>query len=307
MKRKLVYSLLFLLIFINLTVTEVAYASERAAYGQESEPQMTVHFIDVGEGDCIFIDFGEYEVLIDAGPDAAGQTVVDYIRPYVDGSLDLVIATHVHHDHIGGMDEVLKAYDVKEIIHSGDSYHTRFYRDFYLAVREEGCIYTEDEDRVIELGNGAVLRIIDGIDGSKNINDNSIITQLEYGEIKVLFVGDLEETGEEAYLSRLGPVQVLKVGHHGSATSSGSKFLSVVKPQIGIISAGYANEGKHPHIRAMRRLFQAGTSLYGTFRSGTIKMTLDKTSYSLDTNCTLQYSDAGINHIKKESETEIWR
>ncbi len=307
MKRKIRCLLLCLLALLHLVIFESAWNPDSFAYGTEAEKEIRVHFIDVGEGDSTLIDFGEYEILIDAGPNPAGKAVVDYIKPYVDGPLDLVIATHVHHDHIGGMDDVLKAYDVKEIIHSGDTYNTRSYLDFYKAVLEEGCVYSEDEDRVIDIGNGARLRIIDGIDGSENKNDNSVIVQLEYGEMKVLFMGDLESTGESSYLKRLEPVQVMKVGHHGSATSSSEAFLSVVKPQAGIISAGYANEGNHPHLRAMRRLFQSKTTLYGTFKSGTIVMTLSKNSYSFDTAQSLQYSDAGKYHISQESEEEIWK
>ncbi|WP_206458579.1 ComEC/Rec2 family competence protein [Anaerovorax sp. IOR16] len=308
MVRKWMYLLVCTIVLATTIFTGTSLAAEPAEYDNEMDSKMVIHFIDVGEGDCTFIDFGEYEVLIDAGSNMAGETVVDYIEPYVDGSLDLVIATHVHHDHIGGMDDVLKAYDVKEIIHSGDTYNTQSYLDFYDAVlAEPNCMYTEDEDRIIDMGNGATLRIIDGIDGSENINDNSVIALLEYGVTKVLFTGDLEESGEAYYLNLLEPVQVLKVGHHGSATSSGTNFLSVVNPQIGIISAGYANNSIHPHIRAMRRLFQAETELYGTFKVGCIVMTLDGESYSLNTSQTLQYADAGIYHIIREFEGEVWK
>lgn len=308
MKRKWLYLLVCTTLMASTVFTGTSWAAERSGYDNEINSKMTIHFIDVGEGDSTLIDFGEYEILIDAGPNMAGQAVVDYIKPYVDGSLDLVIATHVHHDHIGGMDDVLKAYDVKEIIHSGDTYHTQSYLDYYAAVQAKpNCLYTEDEDRIIDMGGGAVLRIIDGIDHSQNYNNNSVIAELTYGETKVLFVGDLEESGELLYLNRLEPVNVLKVGHHGSATSSGTDFLAVLKPEVGIVSAGYANEGLHPHIRAMRRLFEAGTNLYGTFKSGTIVMTLDGTSYSLNVNETLQYADAGQYHVIREFEGEVWR
>lgn len=262
------------------------------------EKEIQVHFIDVGEGDATLIDAGEFEVLIDAGPNTAGETVVNYLKPYVDGPLDLVIATHVHHDHIGGMDDVLKAYEVKKLIHCGDTYDTQSYKDYYAAVQQQpDCEYIKDEDMTIDLGGGAVLRILNIMDGSENLNDNSVVARLEYGTVKVLFTGDIEQGAELNGLESFGQVDVLKVPHHGSSTSSTEKFLQVTKPKLGIISAGYGNLPKHPHLRALKRLFAAQIPLYGTYKSGTIVLTTDGMNYRINTDQALTLKDAGIYHI----------
>lgn len=263
--------------------------------------EIQIHFIDVGEGDCTLIDIGETEILIDAGPNQAGQKVVDYLRDYVDGSIELVIATHVHHDHIGGMDDVLKNYEVKKIIHCGDTYNTKSYLDYYAAVQAQPeCEYVKDEDMTIELEGGAELKILNIMDGNENLNNNSVVAQLNYGTVKVLFTADIEQGAELSGLGKFEQISVLKVAHHGSSTSSTTQFLAVVKPEIGIISAGYANDPKHPHLRALKRLAAAHIKLYGTFLSGSIVLSTDGTSYWLNTDREVTLLDAGIYHAKPE-------
>ena len=110
-----------------------------------------VHFLDVGQGDAALIDCGTVEVLIDGGDNGAGEDVVAYLAPYVDGALDYVIATHPDADHIGGLDDVLEAYQVGEVIDSGRASDTKTYADYWAAVQAEGCTLSYDTDRIIPL------------------------------------------------------------------------------------------------------------------------------------------------------------
>lgn len=268
-------------------------SSQTVAVYSSKGPKMTIHFIDVGQGDSIFIDFGEYEALIDAGNNADGTLVVNYIKPYVDGDLDLVIATHAHEDHIGGLDNVIEVYQVDEIIDSGDHADTATFNDYLSAVSSEpNCKYLADEDMSIDLGNGAKINIIEALDGNSNINNDSVIALLDYNNFEALLPGDSESAAEAACLSKLYDVDLLKAGHHGSRTASSQAFLNVIKPETVIISAGTGNQYGHPHYEALQRFAGIGASVYGTFKSGSIVLTTYGNSYSLNTADKVTLSDA---------------
>ena len=261
---------------------------------QEIDGILTVHFIDVGQGDAILIDNQDFEVLIDGGNNRDGKAIVTYLKDYIDGNLDLVIATHPDADHIGGLDDVIKAYDVSKIIDSGATKDTKTYEDYWQAAQNEpNCKVLYDDDMVLDLGNGASLKIIETGDDYKDSNDNSVVTQLNYGEVSVLFTGDMEQEAEAASLSKFGKVNVLKAGHHGSKTSSFQNFLDVLKPEYVIISAGKGNSYGHPHKAVLERYFNSGATVYGTFRSGTIIMKTDGHSLSFQTNNPVVLGDAG--------------
>lgn len=260
----------------------------------QDQGSVQVHFIDVGQGDASLIDCGEIEVLIDAGDNHAGSTVVEYLRPYVDGPLDYVIATHPDSDHIGGLDDVLAAYEVGEVIDSGRSASSAVYRDYYDAAQiEPGSTFSYDEDRTIHLSSGVALSIIETGDSWGNANDSSVIAQLICGNIQILFVGDISQKVERECLSLFGDIDVLKVGHHGSATSSSEAFLSVVKPEYAVASYKVGNKYHHPTADALQRLFDQGTIVYGTGKSGSIVLTTDGSTYSFNTDQALTLSDAG--------------
>ncbi len=181
--------------------------------GAEPGKTMTIHFIDVGQGDSIFIDFDDYEALIDAGNNGDGDLVVNYIKPYVSGNLNLVIATHVHEDHIGGLDDVIDAFQVDKIIESGDHSSSDTFNDYLTAVsNEEKCNYMADENMTIDMGDGASLKIIDTMDGNSNPNNDSVIALLDYNDFEALFPGDAEAEAEATFLSKLYDVDVLKAG-----------------------------------------------------------------------------------------------
>lgn len=256
--------------------------------------KMTIHYIDVGQGDSILIDYGSYEALIDAGNNADGSLVVNYIKPYIDDDLDLMIATHVHEDHIGGLDDVLNAYQVDEIIDSGDTASTATFNDYITAVSNEpNCNYMADEDMTIDMGGGATLKIIEALDGQSNANNDSVIALLDYNNFEALLAGDSESAAEAACLSKLYDIDVLKAGHHGSRTASSQSFLNIIKPETVIISAGLGNQYGHPHLEALQRFAGIGASVYGTFKSGTIVLTTYGNSYSLNTSNKVTLSDAG--------------
>lgn len=253
-----------------------------------------VHFINVGQGDATLIDCGTTEVLIDGGDNNAGSTVVSYLQPYVDGKLDYLIATHPDADHIGGLDNVLAAYQVGEIIDSGYPASTRSYQDYLTAARNEtGCVFSYDSDRQIDLGRDSVLCIIETGDQWDNANDCSVVCQLVSGNVQTLFTGDMTQDVERACLSLFGNIDVLKVGHHGSSYSTSAEFLGVVRPEAAVISYKVGNDYHHPTVSALRRLLNAGAAIYGTGKSGTVILTTDGRQYAFNTSRTLTLADAG--------------
>ena len=160
-------------------------------------------------------------------------------------------------------------------------------------MQANGCTVSQDADRIIALSPMAALSILETGDHWTDSNDSSTIVQLTCGNIQVLFTGDISDQVEQDMLPLFGDIDVLKVSHHGSAGSSCAQFLSVVKPEAAVISYGLNNSYHHPALATLQRLFQAGTAVYGTGKSGTITLTTDGTSYSFNTSQTLTLEDAG--------------
>lgn len=261
---------------------------------EKTSGALMVHFIDVGQADAILIDNQNYEVLIDGGNNKDGKTVASYLQTYVDGPLDLVIATHPDADHIGGLDDVIEAYDVSKIIDGGAKKDTKTYQEYWKAAQEEpNCQVLFDEDMTLDLNYGATLQVIETGDGYKDANDNSVVTQLNYGSVSLLLTGDMEQEAEQASLSKFSNVTVLKAGHHGSQTSSSQRLLDILQPEYVVISAGKENNYGHPHKAVLERYFNSGATIYGTFRSGTIIMSTDGNTVSFNTNDPVILSDAG--------------
>jgi len=245
---------------------------------------LKVHFIDVGQGDAILIDHGEAEVLIDGGVRESG--VVEYLNDHVDGALEVMVATHPHIDHIGGLIGVLETFEVEEIWLNGDSSDTKTYREFMRLVDGEGALIHEAQlGDSIEIGSYALQVLNPAKLLPKSTDSNSIVLLLSYGDIDFLFSGDALIKAEEAMLARryfpLTEVEILKVGHHGSRSASSAPFLERVKPEVAIYMAGKDNESGYPHEETTYALGQIGADIYGTDVHGTIIVVTDGSKYTL--------------------------
>ena len=245
--------------------------------------ELKVHFIDVGQGDSILIDLGSTEILIDGGGRSPG--IVPYLRSYVDGAIEIMVATHPHADHIGGLIEVLAAFEVNEIWHNGDTATSKTYSEFINRVVSEGA-----EIHIAKLHDTLKLDELSlfvhhpaSLEGSTN--NNSIVLHLAFGEIDFLFTGDAEQEAEGQMMMlssvKIPEVEILKVGHHGSKTASSSDFLSITSPEIAIYMAGDGNRYGHPHQEAITALTNVGAKILGTDTSGTIVITSDGKQYSV--------------------------
>ena len=247
--------------------------------------ELQVHFIDVGQGDSILIDLKDTEILIDGGDRSPGVT--EYIRQYIDGDLEVMVATHPHADHIGGLIAVLDAFQVNQIWHNGDKSDSKTYSDFMNGVNSEGAeVHVARLHDVIRAG-GLELFVHHPTNLEGSTNNNSIVLHLAYGNIDFLFTGDAEQEAEGHMMMlssvRLPEVEILKVGHHGSRTASSKDFLGITSPEVAIYMAGKDNSYGHPHQETINALTEIGAKIYGTDVNGTIIVTTDSKTYSVIT------------------------
>jgi len=262
---------------------ESSPSQEPAPAQTEAREELKVHFIDVGQGDAILIDLKDIEVLIDGGDRSPG--VVPYLRSYVGGPLEAMIATHPHADHIGGLIDVLAAFQVEQIWHNGDTTTSKTYDDFMSAVNAENAqVFQAVRGNNINI-NGFAFKILNPGNLKGTTNNNSIVLFLSYGTIDFLFMGDAEKEAEAAMLVEsdipVPDVEILKVGHHGSNTASSTDFLAVTSPETAVYMAGTGNFYGHPHKETIQALTNMGTKIYGTDVHGTIIISTDGESYEL--------------------------
>jgi len=248
-----------------------------------AEGELKVHFIDVGQGDSILIDLGETEVLIDGGGKSPG--VVSYIKEYVDGPLEVMVATHAHADHIGGLIAVLNAFQVEQIWYNGDTSTSKTYSDFMSAVNAENAeVHVATRGDVIE-ADDLIFKVLNPSNLAGTTNNNSIVLHLAFGDIDFLFMGDAEKEDEAIMLAKsdipVPDVEILKVGHHGSRTASSPDFLAATSPEIAIYMAGEGNTYGHPHEETIEALLAVGAEIYGTDIHGTIVVTTNGEEYEL--------------------------
>jgi len=245
---------------------------------------LEAHFIDVGQGDSILIKTAEKNILIDGGD--RGNTVVNYLRNQGVSSLDLVIGTHPHADHIGGLINVMDAIPVREIIDTGVAHTTITFEDYLDVIDAKDIIFTEGRAGMTRnLGGGAEMEIIHPTSpSSSHLNNASIVCRVTFGEVSFMFTGDAEQAAEKKILNRGYELNsdILKVGHHGSNTSTTSSFLSAVSPSTAIIKCGSGNTYGHPHEETLARLTNAGVDIYRTDTQGTIVITTDGASYDVN-------------------------
>lgn len=250
------------------------------------EGELKVSYIDVGQGDATLISKGEFHMLIDAGKNEVGESIVAYLKKENIHKLDLLVGTHPDSDHIGGMDDVLRNFDVSTVYLPATQKATKTYGQVEQVLQEKhqkmempeiGKTYTYDEN--------VMLRFLGPLKKYKDANDNSLVVQLAYGKNRFLFMGDAEETAEQDILRQGNDLEcdVLKVGHHGSYTATSHEFLKGTDPVYGVISCGENNSYGHPHGEIISRLEEEDVQIYRTDRMGTIVATSDGKKVSMTT------------------------
>lgn len=233
---------------------------------------LTVHYIDVGQADAALIECGGEAMMIDGGNAADSNLVVSYLKDENINHLKYVVGTHAHEDHIGGLAGVLSQYSADRVLCSQDSYTTKAFNNFKKYAEKQGkSIEIPNVGDILTLGTSE-LEILGPVKKTDNTNNRSIVIRLKYGNTSFLFEGDAEYDEEHDILESGADVSadVLKVGHHGSKTSSSYSYIREVMPAYSIISCGKGNDYGHPHDEALSRLRDSGTQIYRTDQQGTI-------------------------------------
>ena len=235
--------------------------------------ELKVHFLDVGQADCILLECDDMFALVDCGNAADGMLVVDYLEEQNVQELSLVVGTHLHEDHIGGFPHVMDHFPVKNIWFSTQPYSNSVVRSFLNAAkRQQREVEEAIPGYVFNLGRATITVIGPVRTEYEDVNDTSLVLMVQFGETRFLLTGDMEQVAERDLLSSgVGlKADVLKVGHHGSYSSSSYVFLREVMPTYGIISCGLDNEYGHPHEAPLSRLEQAEVTIFRTDLMGHI-------------------------------------
>lgn len=263
---------LVLLALYQLMDTNGFLSDQEAMSADTQSGFVEVHFIDVGQGDSIYIKTPTQDILIDGGE--RGDTVVEYLKEQNVEDLELVIGTHPHADHIGGLINVFEQIPVTEVMDPGVVHTSKTFEDYLTLIDQNNMIFT-----VVRAGtkrtydDGTILEILSPTNpGEENLNDASIVAKLTFGDISFLFTGDAETPSENEMLSSGYQLKstILKAGHHGSSTSISDDFLKAVSPEAVVIMCGTDNSYGHPHEETLDKLESAEIEVYRTDLLGTI-------------------------------------
>lgn len=250
---------------------------------RSSEKLLTISVLDVEQGDAILIESPTgTQVLFDAGPPNKILSQLAKVMPPTDRSLDVIFITHPDQDHIGGILDVLENYSVSYIFESGTSSDSQTFKNFKNLVKEKNIedILAKKGTR-IDIGGGAYIEILfpDRNVSSWETNAGSVVARVVYGENSVMLTGDAPAETESIILSNNSPESlqsdILKLGHHGSKTSTSLNFLKIVNPDYAVISVGLNNKFKHPKQEILSRLADFGIEVFRTDQDGIIEVKLD--------------------------------
>jgi competence protein ComEC len=251
---------------------------------------LRVTFIDVGQGDAAWLNTPDgWDIVIDGGPQSCVPTLVSYLEGQGVTDIEVLILSHPHEDHVGGLVAVLETMDVDEALMSCQDYSSYVYQNFLALLDGNGipCTCVRDGDTfawgayVSAVATNPPDPLMSGT--GSDINNNSVVLRITYGSIDFLFTGDVESQAEAAILGR-GPAleaEVLKVAHHGSDSSSTAAFLAEVGPEAAVISVGASNPYGHPSAQTLERLRSAGATGYRTNLHGAILVETDGTTYGV--------------------------
>ncbi len=271
--RQKIITFVFLILLVLLTTLWQQLYLGKAG----EDDSLLVWIFDVGQGDSIYIEGPERQVLIDGGPSSEILEKLASVMPFWDRSIDLVVSTHPHADHVTGLNYVLERYQVDEVWSSGQKYGTEAYDYFEKLSAAETDDISAGE--VYDLGDGASLQVLWPKSKLTEMtlddpNDGSVTLLLTYGETTILLPADLGLEQEEQILDSLPHIDVLKVGHQGSETSSGLDFLEKITPDVAVIPVG-ENDYGHPSPIIVERLNSFGAQILRTDLDGDVRISSD--------------------------------
>ncbi|MDI6602088.1 MAG: ComEC/Rec2 family competence protein [Thermoanaerobacteraceae bacterium] len=273
---------IFLLLLTSLLLFSLVSCSVDTG-GQEQEidnSKLNIHFLDVGQADSIFITMPDGKsMLIDAGNNEDGKGIVKYLEGLGIARIDVLIGTHPHEDHIGGMDDVIKGFDIGKFYMPKASSNTKTFEDVLDAANAKGLkiVSTRAGTNIVLSDEVAIEVLAPNSQSYEDLNNYSIVLRLTYGDKRFLFMGDAEKLSEIEMLKRGYDLNsdLIKIGHHGSSSSTSEEFLAAVSPEYAVISVGEGNDYGHPHKETMDLLKKYGITVYRTDECGTVVASSD--------------------------------
>ncbi len=262
---------------------ELANNSNKQKVEFVAQEDLLIDFIDVGQADSILIRNEDKTMLIDAGTNEAGEMVVTYLQNLGINKIDYLIGTHPHEDHIGGLDDVINHFNIGQIYMPKIETTTKTFEDVLDAIENKNLTVTSpNKGDKIEIGQAVGTFMTEPILDKDNLNLSSLVVRLEFGNNSFLFMGDAEKENEETI--NWNKTDVLKVGHHGSNTSTSESFLNQVKPQCSIIMVGKDNSYNLPTQETIDKLNTIGSEIYRTDENGTIQIISDGNTIEVKTS-----------------------
>jgi len=261
----LILLIILLALISNITEKDFEYIVDEA--------KLQIIYFDVGQADSTLIMNNGKTTLIDGGNDSDGDDLVKYIKSQNISRIDTVIATHLHADHIGGLDDVIDSFDIGTVYMPDTINSSKQVEELLEAMGRKNLNY-EVPEMGEKFNNGLANYEVMAINNAANdLNNSSIVIQMDYLEQKYLFMGDSEKEVEDS--REWNEVNVLKVGHHGSNTSSSERFLNQIRPEIAIISVGLNNKYNHPSTEVLNRFENLNTIIYRTDKDGSLLLESD--------------------------------
>ena len=275
-KHLLAAAAVILLLLFGLYRGKDAWTSPAVTPLGDKEVQF--HFMDVGQGDAALIRTPDGNILIDAGTSDAEQDLKAYLDSLGVTDIEYAVFTHPHEDHIGGADMVLSHYTVKHVVLPDVSAKDQSYQNMINALQKESCrIIKATPNTIFRVGELTCTILAPLHTGYAEVNDSSVVLRADYGDTSVLYMGDAEFPAEKELLTRYGKApgglldcDLIKVGHHGSDTSSDENFLAAVTPGFAVISCGKGNSHGHPMQATLARYASMNVTIHRTDREGNI-------------------------------------
>ncbi|NLB18954.1 MAG: MBL fold metallo-hydrolase [Syntrophomonadaceae bacterium] len=290
MKRNLVYAIIAVLVVLSIwggnekDPPPEHYRQDVASTVQEkdyiTDQRLVVHFLDVGQADSILIELPNQEImLIDAGNNDDGPMVEAYLTELGISTIHYLIGTHPHEDHIGGLDDIIKSFDIGTVYMPRVAHTTGTYQDVLQAIKDKGLKVKSARANlsIIDTSDLQIQMIAPVSSEYNDLNQYSAVIKISYYDQSFLFAGDAGWESEQEMMDSGMNLQadVIKVGHHGSRYSTSADFLQAVGPELAVITCGAGNDYNHPHRQTITRLSQADVQVLRTDQRGTIIISSD--------------------------------
>jgi competence protein ComEC len=276
-----------LLAVVLLTIYYIEQHRTEPVVGAGDQSELSVLFIDVGQADStlIFLSTGE-TMLIDAGESSGADAIREELDERRITDIDILVATHPHADHIGGMRSVIEHYDIGQVLMPDMTAQSAVYQKMMDAINSRGIPVTEAyAGYEFSFGSARCTVVSPDTGADKDENNESVVIFLDFYDSEFLFTGDMETWAENEVLDAqyFVDADVLKVAHHGSSTGTSQAFLEAVTPEYAVISCGRGNKYGHPHKETLERLIAAGAEIYRTDESGDILFLTDGQTLAVQT------------------------